>query len=130
MENYHEVNELREEAAENGVDELEERIEDDKYSFFFLEVEGEKIGYISLMEGERPSRKMENYVAIIGLYVKEGFRGEGYGTELIEKAREYALEVQADYIMVSAEWKNQRAREFYRDKGFEEKKLKLIQVVD
>jgi GNAT superfamily N-acetyltransferase len=130
MEKYHEINELRSKVEENAVAEFEDRLEDDKYEFFFLEVDGEEVGYVSLEKGERESREIGDYVAVIGLFVKEGFRGEGYGTKLIGKAKSYAENVGADYITVSAEWENEKARDFYLENGFEEKKVKFVQILE
>ena len=129
MEDYHPANKLKEDAAEEGVGEFRERIENNKYSFYFLEDDEMEIGYISIEKGDRVSRKLDKYIEILGLYVKKGFRGQGYGTKLIEKAREIAKDLEADYITVSAEWKNEEARKFYKEKGFEEKQVEFVQVV-
>jgi len=130
MEDYHPANELKEDCAEDAPEEFRKRIKDEKYSFFFLELEDEEIAYISLEKGKRPSRKLEDYIDIVGIYVKKGFRDQGYGTKLIEKAKEISEESEAKYLTVSAEWENEEAREFYNKTGFEEKKVKFIQMVD
>lgn len=130
MDKYHKVNELEEGAEKKAVEGFRDRLENDSYEFFFLEVDGEEIAYMSLEKGERSTRKLGRYIAVIDLYVKKGFRGEGYGTQLIEKAQKYAEEEDADYMMVAAEWENERAREFYLKNGFEEKKVKFVKMLD
>ncbi|QGA80474.1 GNAT family N-acetyltransferase [Candidatus Nanohalobium constans] len=130
MEKYHEVNRLKKNAEEDAVSAFEDRIKDESYTFFFLEIDSEEVGYISLEEGNRSSREEEEYMAVIGLFVKERYREEGLGTELMSRAKEFAQEKDVDYMMVSAEWQNDRARKFYNENGFEEKKVKFVQMVD
>lgn len=130
MEDYHEVNELKEEADKRAVKGFKDRLNDNTYEFFFLEVNGEEIAYISLEKGERSTRKLSKYIAIIDLYVKQGFRGEGYGTRLIEEAQKYAEDKNADYMMLAAEWENERAQEFYSKNGFDEKKIEFIKMLN
>ncbi|MFB6100271.1 MAG: GNAT family N-acetyltransferase [Candidatus Nanohalobium sp.] len=130
MEDYHEVNELDDDAGETAVDGFQDRLEDGKYRFFFLELDGEEVGYVSLERGERETREHGKCIAIVGIFVKEGFRGEGYGTRLMEKAREYAEELDADYIVVEAEWDNSGARKFYSEKDFDEKKVRYVKMLE
>ena len=129
MREYHKVNRLEENAAKEAVNGFKDRLKDESYEFFFLEQDGKEIAYISLERGERPTRELGKYIEVIGLYVKEEYRGEGIGTQLMSKARRYAEEKEADYMTVSAEWKNEKAREFYLKNGFEEKKVKFVRML-
>ena len=126
MEDYHSANELKESAEEEAVEKFGERIEDEKYSFYFLMEDGEEIGYISLEKSQRASWKLDKYVEILGVYVKKDFRDQGHGTKLIEKAGEVAKDLEADYMTVSAEWENKGARKFYQENGFDQKQVKFI----
>jgi ribosomal protein S18 acetylase RimI-like enzyme len=129
IEEYHEINELEESAEEDAVEKFEERLAKEDFLYFFIESEGEKVGYIGLKQGETPSRKMEKFLAVKELFVKEGFRGQGYGTRLLEKAEEVAEERGKDYLMVSAEWENEGARKLYERMGFKEKKVKYVKTL-
>jgi ribosomal protein S18 acetylase RimI-like enzyme len=123
MERYSELNELKDTAKEDSRDGFSKLFEDEDTTIFLLDTEDEVIGYMILQEGEHPSRTHENYVSIVDLFVKEGYRSQGYGSEMIEKAEEYAEQQDCDYLKVSSEWKNEEARKFYERNNFEEKKI-------
>lgn len=130
MENYSELNELKEDADEEAIEEFRKQLEDDKHRIFLLEEGSEEVAFITVKIDERPSRKNGKYLAIINLYVKKGYRGQGYGTKLVEKSRQVAQKENRDYIMVSSEWENERARKFYEKLGFEPKKVKYTESLD
>lgn len=123
MEEYSELNELKNNAKEDSRDGFSKLFEDEDTTIFLMDTEEETIGFMVLQEGEHPSRVHENYVSIVDLFVKENYRSQGYGTEMIEKAEEYAEKQDCDYLKVSSEWKNKEARRFYERNDFEEKKV-------
>lgn len=129
MEKYHEVNKLKENADNMAVEGFHDRLTDDKFDFYFLSFGGEEVGYASLKNGKRETREKEDFVEITGLYIKEDYRSKGLGTKLLRKARKHAEERDADYLTVSAEWNNEKARRFYTKNDFREKKVKYVQLL-
>ncbi len=129
MEKYSDLNKLAEDAVEKSKDGFEEILQGDKHTVFILEDSDEKLGFMMLREEESPTREHGRSVKIVDLYIKEGHRSQGYGTELVKKAREYAREKNFDYIRVSSEWENHKAREFYEKKGFTKKQVEYVDKV-
>lgn len=125
MESYSSLNNLDHSAVEKGVDPMRERIESEEYRVLILEEDGPK-AYMMLEEEISMTREKGRCVKIADLYVKEGWRGQGFGTAMIEKAREHAENRDFDYLKVASEWENEEAREFYRKKGFEPKKVQYV----
>lgn len=130
MERYSELNELDESASSESYDPMRERIESERYRVLILEKDSEPRAYMMLEEEISVTRKKGRCLKIVDLYVKEGFRGEGLGTEMIKKARRHARNEDFDYLKVASEWENEEAREFYRKKGFEPKKVEYVDKID
>lgn len=129
MEKYSDLNNLKADAVEKSYEPMQERIRDEKYRVLLLEDNGPK-AYMMLEQQLSSTRKKGRSVKIVDLYVKEDRRGEGLGTKLIEKAREYARKNDFDYLEVASEWENERARDFYKKKDFKPKKVKYVDEID
>ena len=129
MERYSDLNELDDHASSQSYDPMRERIESEGYRVLILEKDGPK-AYMMLEEEISITRKKSRCLKIVDLFVKEGSRGEGLGTRMIEEARDYAENNEFDYIKVASEWKNDEAREFYRKRGFKPKKIEYVDRVD
>lgn len=125
MENYSSLNNLNDSAVEKGIEPMRERIESEEYRVLILEEDGPK-AYMMLEEEISMTREKGRCVKIADLYVKEGWRGQGFGTAMIKKAREHAENRDFDYLKVASEWENEEAREFYRKKGFKPKKVQYV----
>lgn len=123
MEEYSELNELKDNAKEDSREGFSKLFEDEDTTIFLMDTEEETVGFMVLQEGEHPSRTHKNYVSIVDLFVKEGYRSQGYGSKMVKKAEEYAEQQDCDYLKVSSEWKNEEARKFYERNDFEEKKV-------
>ncbi|MBC5793181.1 MAG: GNAT family N-acetyltransferase [Nanohaloarchaea archaeon] len=130
MEPYSEANELKEDPKELALNGFENVLESEDYETFLIEKDGNEIGFMNVKVEEKTTFKMDKCLDIVDLFIKEGFRGEGYGTKLVEKAEEYADKTGCDYITVSAEWKNKKAQEFYEKKGFKQKQVQFIKLRD
>lgn len=126
MEPYSEANKLKENPKELAVNGFENVLESEDYETFIIEKEGDEIGFMNVKIKEKTTFKKDKCLDLVDLFIKEGFRGEGYGTELVEKTEQYADKNGCDYITVSTEWDNSKAREFYEKKGFIEKQVKYI----
>lgn len=128
MERYSDLNKLDDAASSESHEPMLERIESEEYRVLILEKEGPK-AYMMLEKEISITRKKGRCLKIVDLYVKKDFRGEGLGTAMIEKAREQAVNEDFDYLKVASEWGNQEAREFYRKRGFEPKKVQYVDEI-
>mgnify|MGYP006284791491 CR=1 FL=1 len=124
------LNELTEDALAVAREGFEELLAEDQRYDFLLEDEGTAVGYISAETGTRPTRKRGKYASIIDLYVKEGHRGQGHGTALVEHVEQLAAREDCDFLRVSAEWDNAGARDFYEKHGYGTKQVKYAKVVE
>ena len=70
-------------------------------------------------------------VYIEALYVSEPHRGQGYGSQLVERVENWASdEVGADQITLAVESNNIPAQEFWKDKGYRTTLEKRVKSVD
>ncbi|MDY6764591.1 MAG: GNAT family N-acetyltransferase [Halobacteria archaeon] len=130
MEEYSEINHIKNGVIEDAREAMREMLKEEDHRVFILEEEGKDVGCVITEKGERESRKKGRYVSINDLFVKEEYRNQGYGTRLIERVRKWAREENCDYLKVSAEWDNRRVREFYKEKGFKEKQIEFVEIID
>lgn len=131
MEPYSELNELALDGPEDAVEGIEaHHVEADDTTAYLFAADDTTVGYLLLGEGDHPSRELDSYLEIVDLYVVEGYRSEGYGSEAIERVKAIARERGVDYLEVSCEWANEGARRFYEDNGFTEKQVTYTRRVD
>lgn len=130
MEQYSDLNEISDDAAEHAVDGFERLLESDDHRTFVREVDGDPVAFAHLEFGDHPSRKRDTYLQIADLYVKEPHRGDGHGTALVEHAERTAERENCDFLKVSAEWNNDPAREFYRKRDYEPKQVTFAKPLD
>jgi|AntDeeMinimDraft_4_1070355.scaffolds.fasta_scaffold27012_1 GNAT superfamily N-acetyltransferase len=130
MEQYSELNELRADAAERAVDGFTGLLAREEMHVFLREVDDDPVAYVSVELDERPSREHGRYADIVDLYVKEPHRGDGHGTALVEHVEALADREDRDYLTVSAEWGNEPARQFYRERDYEPKQVTFAKPLD
>ncbi|MCY4731683.1 GNAT family N-acetyltransferase [Natronomonas gomsonensis] len=130
MERYSELNALTDDAVEMAVEEFESLLEDEERTVFLLEDEGAEVGFVAVEFGERPTREKGKYATVTDLYVKEAFRGRGYGTKLLERVETLAATEDCDYLDVSAEFENHDARAFYENAGYDAKQVTYAKPLD
>lgn len=124
MEAYSELNELAPEDATAVSDEgFRAHLEDPSVTDYLVVVDAETVGFVTLETGRHPSRKRSEYLDIVNLAVDERHRNRGYGTEVVERVAAMARDRKCDCLTVSCEWRNDDARRFYRDSGFEPKRV-------
>ncbi len=131
MEQYSKFNEL----AYDSVDSVPEApfrnlLDSDDTTVYLVEDGGDQIGYVTLRDGEHPSREYERYKVIVDLLITERHRNEGYGSDVVAAVKELARDDGCDHLKVSCEWENEGARRFYRDTGFEEKQVTFVQEIE
>lgn len=130
MEAYSDLNELRDDAADHAIDGFETMLEREDVSVFLRELDDDPVAFVTVELGDHPSRERGQYAAINDLYVKEPHRGDGHGTALVERAEALADAEDCDFLEVSAEWENDPAREFYRDRDYEPKQVTFAKPLD
>lgn len=131
MEKYSEFNDLSYDTKED-VDRkgFREHFEDENYSYYLISQDGETIGFTTLKQGEHPSRDYSKYTKIVNLFIKEDYRSQGYGSKVVEEVKQIAGENGSDHLKVSSEWENHGARSFYKENGFDEKQVTMVQELD
>jgi len=132
VEQYSELNAVRDDAADHAVDEFEDRIAGDDHLIFLLEADDAEapVACITADFGDHPSRKHGDHLYISALHVKEGHRGNGYGSALLEHVEAIADREDCDFLKVSAEWPNQPARTLYETRGYEPKQVTYTKPLD
>lgn len=130
MERYSELNELVVERPSDARAGFERQLDREDVTVFLLETGGTHVGYLTLRDGERPSRERSRYAEVVDLFVEPEHRNRGHGSDALDAIREIAAERGANYISVSCEWDNERAREFYADNDFSEKQVTFTQRID
>jgi GNAT superfamily N-acetyltransferase len=83
----------------------------ERETVFVAEVEGTPAGYVALEQIERAVR-------VDQLFVSPDHEAEGVGRQLLEFAEGYAIWQGAETLQVVVESDNERARSFYRGRGF------------
>ncbi|MFB6158237.1 MAG: N-acetyltransferase family protein [Candidatus Nanohalobium sp.] len=128
MERYSRFNSLKDDARGRAREAIREKFSEDNYTVYVLEDSEEKIGYISVEKGHRRTRKKDSYAEILSFYVKKDFRGQGYGTELIEHVKK-EVEEDCDYLKLYVESENEKARRLYRREGFKKKQVEYCMEI-
>jgi GNAT superfamily N-acetyltransferase len=130
MEPYAALNELADDALATARDGFEELLATDgRYDLLFEEA-GTAVGYISGEADDRPTRERRRCLAIVDLYIKAGYRGEGHGTALVERIERLAEREGCASVTVGTEWANERARSFYEARGYEPKQVEYAKPVE
>ena len=131
MEPYDELNELAYSIVDDVPDDaFLAHLEDDEITDYLVVHEGETIGFVTLREGQHPSRRYSRYLRIVNLAIDEGYRNRGHGSSVLERARELARDRGCDHLNVSCEWHNEDARRFYHDSGFRPKQVDYAQPLE
>lgn len=105
-------------------------LDSDDTTVYLVEEDSDSIGYVVLRDGTHPSRKYGRYKYIVDLLITAEYRSQGYGSAVIEEVTELARADRCDLLKVSCEWKNEDARRFYRDTGFEAKQVTFVQEIE
>ncbi len=90
---------------------LTKQIGEDGYEYFFIEVEGEKAGYIGI-------HQEEDAVFLSKLYILKEFRGNGYATNAFSFLRKLCKKRNLNKIWLTVNRYNEHTVEVYKAKGF------------
>ncbi|WP_407371728.1 GNAT family N-acetyltransferase [Carnobacterium sp.] len=106
------------EKAYNNA-QLKQELTNENSTFFFLLDNEEIVGYLKLNIGDAQTEKIdENAVEIERIYIKSDRKRKGYGTFLIEKAKQFAKERNKKVIWLGVWEENLSALSFYKKNGF------------
>ena len=106
------------EEAYNSV-QLKKELTNKNSAFFFLLDNEEIVGYLKLNIGDAQTEDIaENAVEIERIYIKRDRKRKGYGTFLIEKAKQFAKEKNKKVIWLGVWEENLSALSFYKKNGF------------
>ncbi|MFD1513703.1 GNAT family N-acetyltransferase [Halomarina rubra] len=131
MEPYAEVNAVAYPDAEAvPEDGFRRHLAADDTTYYLLREGEETVGFLLVRRGEHASRVHSEYLRIVDLFVREGWRDRGYGSTTVERVRAMAREDGVDYLKVACEWHNEDARRFYESSGFEEKRVEYVQRLE
>jgi ribosomal protein S18 acetylase RimI-like enzyme len=131
MEAYDDLNELVYGGIEEVPDEgFRVHLDDESVRDYLVVHEGETIGFVTLREGDHPSREYSRYLRSVNLAIDAAHRNQGYGSAVVERVREMARERDCDHLKVSCEWENEGARRFYREAGFRPKQVDFAQPIE
>jgi ribosomal protein S18 acetylase RimI-like enzyme len=83
------------------------------YEYYLAEINNEPGGYVGLVPNEPLTKLM-----LSKIYVKDQFRGKGFGTTLLQLAQGRALETGATTIWLTVNRHNHQAINWYKKKGF------------
>jgi GNAT superfamily N-acetyltransferase len=131
MAGYSPLNKLvYEHVDEVPADGFRAHLEADDTTDYLVVHEGETVGFVTLSEGRHPSRRYSRYLRVENLAVDEGHRNRGHGTAVLDRVRELARDRGCDHLKVGCEWNKDGARRFYRDAGFEPKRVEYAMPLE
>lgn len=100
---------------------LKTELTDVNSEFYFVEHEGQTIGYLKINFGSaQTDLQNENALEIERIYVLKAYHGKKVGQLLFEKAIDVAIRKKVDYMWLGVWEENPRAIRFYQKNGFVE----------
>lgn len=100
---------------------LQKVIEEDNSDIVIAEENGSILGLAVVTEGQTPPYAVcvpHRYAYLTDLCVREGNRGQGVGTALLEGVREWAINRKLDYVELSVLEENKQAAALYHRVGY------------
>jgi ribosomal protein S18 acetylase RimI-like enzyme len=98
---------------------LEAELTNPESFFYFLEADGETIGYLKLNIGQAQTEPMGNdSLEIQRIYIRKDFQGQGWGRALIEATEAIARQHGKRDIWLGVWDQNHNAMAFYQKLGF------------
>ncbi len=95
---------------------------------FIAESEGEVIGMATVIVRHTISRD-EPFGRLASVVVKDGERSRGVGAALLARAEEICRAAGCSAIEVTSAENRERAHEFYRRLGFEERRYRFVKLL-
>ena len=119
MEEVDRSNVLAENAAEKQLAYCKSRLTNENSNIFVAVKNGNLVGYIALdWRDAAPIFERDGSMYITELYVKEGYRGQGIGSELIERGEQWAIKQGIDRVSLTVNRSNGSAQDLYQTSGY------------
>jgi GNAT superfamily N-acetyltransferase len=110
---------------EHGAEYFAPLIAGEHSACFVAEAAGEVVGYLVGYTSEPSSFRPVKTAELESMFVREAWRGQGTGAQLVRAFVEWANRHGAQSITVTAYYANQRAIAFYQQAGFAPHQLTL-----
>ena len=107
--------------GEQSTEFIENTLANDESDILVCEENGKVVGFILLQSKTRPDFDFMlpgKYCYIMDVIVTENFRGKGYGTALMNSAKEWAKERECSFINLDVLTNNPDAIRLYKTLGF------------
>lgn len=92
------------------------KIENDKETVIVAEVDGRFVGQVEVT----PQSMRSKHVGVLGIALKDGYRGIGIGTELMNEAENQARRLGLEILNLEVFETNERAKHVYGKVGYRE----------
>ncbi len=109
--------------TKEGKEYFEDAIKND--CVFVAEENSNIIGYLLGAKVDIPYYNFE-IAEICNMFVKDSFRGKGVGKQLINSFFDYYKNLGISHFTVTASFKNESAKNFYKKMGFEEGNVTFV----
>lgn len=99
---------------------------------YVARIDNEIVGYVifNIKERNNPSVRCQKQVNIGVLVVKEGYRGKGIGTNLLDFVKEYAKSNGCTDLYLTVNEENKNAISLYEKYGFKVKNIAYSMKID
>ena len=112
-------------------DQLKKELENPNCEFYFLIKENELVGYLKFNELDAQTEPMfEEDFEIERIYVINKFQGKGLGKQMMEFAKEKAIQKKKKKIWLGVWSENPKAIGFYQKMGFQQIGTHVFKVGD
>lgn len=104
-----------------SISAMADQIQNQSYQYFFLNQEGENIGYTALKEDD-------DKLFLSKLYIKEAYRGQGYASETFEFLEGMCLGMDLKAIWLTVNRFNEGSVHIYEKKGFQTVRTQVTDI--
>lgn len=102
-----------------NLEKMKSELADNHSAFYFLYTDNVLAGYLKINESVSQTDIHDSKsIEIERIYVKKEFQAKGFGYILLNKAVEYAKEMDKAYVWLGVWEKNDKALKFYKKNGF------------
>ena len=123
-------NALAENAAEKQLAYCESRLTNESSNIYVAAENGNLVGYIALdWRDAAPIFERDGSMYITELYVKEDYRSQGIGSELIERGEQWAIKQGIDRVSLTVNQSNGSAQDLYRTSGYNVRQYTMDKVM-
>lgn len=114
-----------------SMEQLSKELSNLNSSFYFLKFKTQIIGYLKLNVKEAQTEVQgDNSVEVERIYIKKEFQGNDFGKILMQKAIDFAKQIQCVFIWLAVWEHNTKAINFYKKLGFIEFDKHTFQLGD